>query len=297
MNGFLGDIETNAKNIPRSVLRVFREAQESHLHIESYMSSQSAHQILKEAWHQMSPQVQTYTYAQTHDHHSFMEQKRLDLGFDHYLWAIVSVGSSELPWISTPACLLKEIKNKTLIQFPDDSYAFLCEHIQTLYMAHEPNTDTSRIDVKRIPSSFSNRVQLFDSVLGSRGNQSEPASFILVKFACETTTGTEHAAQVTKYYKIRVVLHKNGMEETKTCLFAHVRWFKEYSYQMDTIGVYVRKYENAFHEEGAYDPWVPVHQISAQFIPFVFEQPRPAGNLLPPKKVMLPCRVDLKTPC
>ena len=226
-----------------------------------------------------------------------MEQKRLDLGFDHYLWAIVSVGSSELPWISTPACLLKEIKNKTLIQFPDDSYAFLCEHIQTLYMAHEPNTDTSRIDVKRIPSSFSNRVQLFDSVLGSRGNQSEPASFILVKFACETTTGTEHAAQVTKYYKIRVVLHKNGMEETKTCLFAHVRWFKEYSYQMDTIGVYIRKYENAFHEEGAYDPWVPLHQISAQFIPFVFEKPRPDGDPLPPKKVMLPCRVDLKTPC
>jgi hypothetical protein len=226
---------------------------------------------------------------------------RSELGYDKYLSTIRSIGFIELPWEKIPALLLKETENKSflMIEAVHGTFDQLCATIHKLYKHRFPERNQKRsVVVKPMTVSTSQRAQLYHSQIGSQGNQSKPASFVLVKYGTRSLKkgSDEFAARVEFYAKIKVdheptltdgTVEKKSKEEV--CLFANVKWFTQHSHLTDPLGVRQKVYKSSSTSMSDFDPWVPLHLISAQFIPLYFK--------VEGEQLMKPCRVPLKTPC
>ena len=304
MNGVLGDVSTNSKNIPMTILTTITEAQESIQYTNSRFGEYPGGDM------KLLSQMLTRRDDCEGDYLAgSIKHLRSEFDYATYLWYIQNIGFSELPWTNTPACLLKEKKNDHFERLSDESYALLCTKIQHIYLSSYAERSRDSVRVRPVPVSSSKRAQLFDSVLGSHGNQSWPASFVLVSYDVGAQGARELPARVESFYKIKV-FHEPCLADGKAiedgdpleeeCLFANVKWFKRHSMERaaaDVPGEFEKIHTYLADSLEVHDSWVPIHQISAQFIPHYFTPDAKKGDPIPPPRLMKVCRVGLKTPC
>ena len=305
MNGVMGDISNNAQNIPVTILKTFREAQESNLYLRTKLVKHPNPDL-----RDILQQLTTYEEAAPADETDTMRTIVRDFGYDKYLWFVETIGHVELPWTVTPVCLLKEQKNTRLELTPH--YEHLCNTVKELYLTYNPDLEDDMdqatfISIKPVYDAISQRAQVFDSILGSHGNQSSPASFVLVRYTDDNGVPEEHAGRVEGYYKVSVELKRKDDGGIKQCHFAYVRWFEQHSQELDSLGVVQKTYKTTFMSREIHNPWVSIPLITAQFIPFFYTPQKTdcdfndayednAYDENNPEKLMRTCRVPLKTP-
>jgi hypothetical protein len=313
MNGTMGDIYTNGKNIPVTVMSTHKNAQQSKTVVKDALRDNAN---MYDEKLQEVPKILSRDEDKEDDTDAINFKKlKKEMTFTEYRLCVALIGSmyphSDYPWGVWPALMVQEL-DESKVYLGQTMFNQLKTFMESMYVRWYPSRLPTSVYVTRMTVATSNKLRVFDSIVGTKGTQSDAASFIQVYR--EVNGKVELcAAQVISFYEICVVhapecrprasqlavdSAQNHIKEIQErgsadfhCTFAYVDWFERKSSKQNQFGEVQHVYHNKF-EDASSEQWVPVRAIYSQFIPF-YTTCKVNGVMLPVMKV---CPVELKTP-